>query len=59
MRSIGAGARERGAPESPVFGAAENAPELWYAKADTKHALGLMRRVSEATQNPQKSDVNC
>jgi hypothetical protein len=26
MRSIGAGARERGAPQSPVFGAAENAP---------------------------------
>jgi hypothetical protein len=24
---IGAGARERGAPESPVFGAAENAPK--------------------------------
>jgi hypothetical protein len=26
--AAGAGARERGAPESPVFGAAENAPKL-------------------------------
>jgi hypothetical protein len=27
MRSIGAGARERGAPESPVFCAAKNVPK--------------------------------
>jgi hypothetical protein len=38
----GAGARERGAPQSPVFGAAENAPNCWLGDCGLASFFGFL-----------------